>query len=230
VTEPATQSGPGQQGAAGRAGLAPELAEQPLSRASARARDRGAAHAPGGKPLLHYLGVALSGAFLVLVVALAVLTIALPALVGGRPLTVLTQSMEPGLPPGTLIVVHPVPVGQIRVGDVVTYQLESGEPAVVSHRVVAKTISTDGSTSFVTQGDNNDLPDGNPVQEVQIVGVLWYSIPLLGWLNNAVNGEWRGFIVPVVVGGLFAYAAWMFFSGIRDHRKRRRAAAPRGDG
>jgi signal peptidase len=190
----------------------------PATRAAARV----AARASAGKGLLHYLGVALSAAFLVLVLALAVLTIVAPALVGGRPLTVLTQSMEPGLPPGTLVVVHPVAVGEIRVGDVITYQIESGKPGVVSHRVIEKTISTDGSTTFVTQGDNNDLPDENPVQAVQIVGVLWYSIPLLGWVNNAVNGEWRGVIVPVVVGGLFAYAAWMFFSGIRDHRQRRR--------
>ncbi|SDZ09803.1 signal peptidase I [Herbiconiux ginsengi] len=178
--------------------------------------------APVEKSLAHYLGTAVSAAFLVLVLALAVLTIALPALVGGRPLTVLTQSMEPGLPPGTLIVVHPVPVGEIRVGDVLTYQIESGKPGVVSHRVIEKTISTAGSTTFVTRGDNNDLADEDPVQEVQIVGVLWYSIPMLGWVNNAVNGEWRGFVVPVVVGGLFGYAAWMFFSGIRDHRRRRR--------
>jgi signal peptidase len=225
VTELARPGTP-EHAAAASATTQGQGAPEPTTRAAARGHSRGPAHAPAEKGLPHYLGVAVSAAFLILVVALAVLTIALPALVGGRPLTVLTQSMEPGLPPGTLIVVHPVPVGEIRVGDVITYQIASGKPGVVSHRVVEKTISTDGSTTFVTQGDNNDVADEQSVQEVQIVGVLSYSIPLLGWVNNAVNGEWRGFIVPVVVGGLFAYAAWMFFSGIRDHRRRRRGVSP----
>ncbi|MFB2554465.1 signal peptidase I [Herbiconiux liangxiaofengii] len=171
--------------------------------------------------LAHYLGVAVSGALLVLVIALAVLTIVLPTLAGGRPLTVLTQSMEPGLPPGTLIVVRPVPVGEIAVGDVVTYQITSGEPGVVSHRVISKTTSTDGSTVLITQGDNNDVADESPVLPVQVVGVLWYSIPLLGWVNNAVNGEARGIVVPISAGALFAYALFSVIGGLRDRRRSR---------
>ncbi|MDO9398135.1 MAG: signal peptidase I [Herbiconiux sp.] len=180
------------------------------------------------KGLRHYLGLTLSAALLVLVLALAVITILLPALVGGRPLTVLTQSMEPGLPPGTLIVIRPEPVADIRLGDVLTYQLESGKPAVVSHRVIEKTFSTDGSTTFVTKGDNNDLADEAPVQEVQVVGTLWYSVPLLGWVNNAVNGDARAVIVPVAATLLFGYAGWMVFSALREARAKRTGRASAG--
>lgn len=184
----------------------------------------GASSAPaeGEKSLAHYVGVAVSAAVLLLVLALAVVTIVLPALVGGRPLTVLTQSMEPGLPPGTLVVVRPVPVQDIRLGDVLTYQIESGKPGVISHRVIAKSTSTNGSILFTTKGDNNDLADENPVQEVQVVGTLWYSVPLLGWVNNAVNGEARSVIVPVAVAALFGYAAWMVLSTVLAARRTRR--------
>ncbi|WP_291056967.1 signal peptidase I [Herbiconiux sp.] len=180
------------------------------------------ASADGEKSLAHYLGVAVSAAVLLLVLALAVVTVVLPALVGGRPLTVLTQSMEPGLPPGTLVVVRPVPVQDIRIGDVLTYQIESGEPGVISHRVIEKTMSSNGSILFVTKGDNNDLADENPVQEVQVVGTLWYSVPLLGWVNTAVNGEARSVIVPVAVAALFGYAGWMVLSTVLDSRRKRR--------
>jgi signal peptidase len=146
--------------------------------------------------LLSYLAASLSAALLILIAGVAVLVIGLPAAVGGLPLTVLTGSMEPGLPPGTLVVMRPTPVEDIRVGDVITYQIESGQPAVVSHRVIAKTSDTRYGVIFTTQGDNNDVADP-PVMEIQVRGTLWYSIPWLGWVNNAVNGEARSWLVPV---------------------------------
>jgi signal peptidase len=176
------------------------------------------------KSLLHYLGVAVSAAVLVLVVALAALVILLPLAVGGNALTVLTSSMAPKYPAGTLIVTRPTPIDDIRVGDVLTYQIESGKPAVISHRVITRSVSSDGSTTFITQGDNNADADPNPVQEVQVKGTLWYAIPQLGWVNNAISGESRGLLVPVVSGGLFAYAAYLFVSALISRRKRRSGA------
>jgi signal peptidase len=176
------------------------------------------------KSLWGYLSIGLSSALLVLVLGLAVAVIVLPLLVGGKALTVLTQSMEPGLPPGTLIVVRPTPVDDITIGQVLTYQIESGKPALISHRVISRINGLDGTTSFVTLGDNNDVADPNPVQEVQVVGTLWYSIPKLGYVNNWINGEARTFIVPAVAGGLFIYAGVMITSALRARRSVRRKA------
>lgn len=180
---------------------------------------------PAEKSLLHYVGVAASGALLVLVAALAALVIVVPAISGGSALTVLTSSMAPKYPAGTLIVTKPTPVDDIAVGDVLTYQIESGKPAVISHRVTTRSISTDGDTTFITKGDNNSVADTDPVREEQVRGTLWYAIPMLGWVNTAVAGESRGILVPLVAGSLFAYAAWLFFSAFRGARKRRRAVA-----
>lgn len=177
------------------------------------------------KSLLHYVGVAASAAVLALVAALAALVIVVPAVTGGSALTVLTSSMAPAYPPGTLIVIKPTAVDDIRVGDVLTYQIESGKPAVISHRVTTRSISTDGDTTFVTKGDNNAVVDSDAVQAAQVKGTLWYAIPYLGWVNNAVSGESRGILVPVVAGSLFAYAAWLFFSTFRARRKRRRSVS-----
>jgi signal peptidase len=171
------------------------------------------------KSLWGYLSLGLSSALLVLVVALAAAIIVIPLLVGGKALTVLTQSMEPGLPPGTLIVVRPTPVDEITIGQVLTYQIESGKPALISHRVISRINGLDGTTAFMTLGDNNDLADPNPVQEVQVVGTLWYSIPKLGYVNNWINGEARSFIVPIIAGGLFVYAGVMITSALVARRK-----------
>lgn len=180
-----------------------------------------------GQSLLHYLAVSLSAALLVLLLGVAVAVIGLPALTGGSAMTVLTQSMEPGLPPGTLVVVRPTPVDDIRVGDVITYQIRSGEAAVVSHRVMSKTYA-DGELTFVTKGDNNDTVDPEPVREVQVRGTLWYSLPLLGWVNTLLNGSNRTVAVAVAAGALFLYAAVSVIGAVRDRRTTTADAAAAG--
>jgi signal peptidase len=175
------------------------------------------------KGLRHYIGFALSGSLLVVVIALGLLVIVVPAISGGTALTVLTQSMEPKLPPGTLIIIRPTPISDIKIGDVLTYQIKSGQPEVVSHRVISKSVDTKGRTTFITQGDNNDLPDAGPVQKVQIRGTLWYSIPWLGYLNNLVGGQGRSLLVPLVAAALFIYAGYMLASSVVSSRKRKKA-------
>ncbi|MCU1481314.1 MAG: peptidase [Subtercola sp.] len=179
---------------------------------------------PPERSFLYYLGSALSVAVLILILAIAVVVIVIPKLSGGEALTVLTQSMEPGLPPGTLIVIRPADIDDIRIGQVVTYQIDSGKPAVVSHRVVSRTIASDGSTTFTTKGDNNDLADPNSVRQVQIRGVLWYDIPWIGYVNTWITGPSRALIVPALVVLLFGYAVFMALSELRDRRRKRKAA------
>jgi signal peptidase len=196
---------------------AAESSSRRTRRADARRRDE-------GQSLLHYLAVSVSASILVLLLGVAVAVVGLPAVIGGSAMTVLTTSMEPGLPPVTLVVIRPTPVDDIRVGDVITYQISSGEAAVVSHRVVSKTYA-DGELTFLTKGDNNDTLDPAPVRAVQIRGTLWYSLPLLGWVNNVLNGSNRTIVLAVVAGGLFLYAAVSLGGAVRDRRRKTAAEA-----
>jgi signal peptidase len=181
----------------------------------------------------YYLGLGLSWGVLGLVLALAAILIFVPAAAGATPYTVLTSSMEPHLPPGTLIVVRPTPVDDIHIGSVVTYQVESGKPEVITHRVVEIRSESNGSRTFILKGDNNDLADPKPVIPEQIRGTLWYSVPVVGYLANALNGQSRTWLVPVAGGALLVYAAVMVVSTIlarsrkRDGRVSGRRAAPR---
>lgn len=170
------------------------------------------------------VGLGLSTGFLLLMALLATLVIILPLAVGGSPLTVLTSSMEPNLPPGTLVIVKPTPIEDIRIGQVVTYQIASGRPELATHRVVSRTVSEAGEITLTTQGDANNAPDPDPIREIQLRGTVWYAIPYLGWVNTWLTGDTRAWIVPILAGALFAYAAWMLVSGIRDRRASRRDA------
>ncbi|WP_203136607.1 signal peptidase I [Microbacterium sp. JZ31] len=168
---------------------------------------------------------------LVLVLALGVLVIGVPAAVGGVPLTILTGSMRPSLPPGTLVIVKPTPVEEIAIGDVVTYQLESGKAVLVTHRVIGRVAdSTSGELRFLTQGDANDTADAEPVMPVQIRGTVWYAVPWIGWANQAISGKARAWLVPAAAGGLFAYAGWLITAGAVERARSRRVAEPPPEG
>lgn len=53
-----------------------------------------------------------------------------------RTVTVLTSSMRPSMPEGSVILQTPVDPGKVRVGDVITYRIPVEDHRVVTHRVV----------------------------------------------------------------------------------------------
>ncbi|MFT4188473.1 MAG: signal peptidase I [Aeromicrobium sp.] len=162
-----------------------------------------------------WLGQVLAWLVILGVVVVLAVAVLIPRIAGATPYTVLTGSMRPDYPPGTLVVVKPVEPEQIAVGDVITYQLESGRAPVVTHRVVEARTSLDGETTFVTRGDANGADDELPVMPVQIKGKLWYAAPYLGHVNQALSPGQRQTAVYVVAGGLIAYAAYMFIGALR---------------
>ncbi|HEY0905402.1 MAG TPA: signal peptidase I [Marmoricola sp.] len=151
------------------------------------------------------------------------ITVLVPRAAGATPYTILTGSMRPGLPPGTLVVVRPTPADEVRVGDVITFQLRSGEPTVVTHRVVVVGENGRGERVFRTQGDANEVADAEWVRPVQLKGVLWYDAPYLGRVTNLLDAIGRQLALVVVVGFLLLYAGLMFGSDLRDRQARRRS-------
>jgi signal peptidase len=177
----------------------------------------------GWRAALHAVALGLSTGLLLAVVGLALVVIVVPKATGSTPLTVLTQSMEPTLPPGTLLVVRPTRIDAVHVGDVLTYQMVSGRPEVVSHRVVSIATASDGTRTFVLKGDANAVVDPAPVIPAQVRGVVWYSVPAIGWVNQLVNGS-RSWVVPTLAAVLLVYGAVMILAGtVSGVRRRRRA-------
>lgn len=152
------------------------------------------------------------------VAVMLALCVVIPRFGGATPYTILTGSMQPDFPPGTLVVMKPVAAEDIGVGTVVTYQLKSGESTVVTHRVVAVGLSSDGTRVFTTQGDANNAPDAEKVIPAQIKGELWYGVPYLGRVSNLIDNAQRHVISVLIIGGLLAYAAYMFVTSGRERR------------
>ena len=114
---------------------------------------------------------------IVLVVLLAAAAVILvPMLLGYKEMAVLSGSMEPTIPVGSLVYVKPVEVSELKTGDVCTYYLSDGE-TFVTHRVMS--IDPDAQT-LVTQGDANEDPDGD-IQFSQVYGRADFHLPYLGF-------------------------------------------------
>ena len=104
------------------------------------------------------------------------LLLAGPVLLGLRPRIVVSGSMEPAVPVGSLAYIRPS-----RDAEAV-YQ--AGEAMTVLHRV----IRTDaGDRSFVTRGDANGTEDPGRVSFEQYRGNLVFVIPLAGYLAAALQ-------------------------------------------
>lgn len=155
-----------------------------------------------------------------LAVGLVTAAVALPRLAGGTAYTVLTGSMRPSLPPGTLVVTRPVAPETLAIGDVITYQVRSDQPAVVTHRVIALGYAASGEVTVRTRGDANGADDPEQVRAVQIRGRYWYAVPYLGYLNGWVSGSTRVVVLVAAVAGLLLYAMAMFASAARGRRDR----------
>lgn len=157
---------------------------------------------------------AISFSALVLAVLAALVLIAFPRVTGSYTYTVLTNSMAPGYPPGTFIVVKPTPFEELGIGDVITYQLESGKPAVVTHRITGVSATQEGEPTFVTKGDNNSVEDETPVREVQIRGKLFYAVPYVGFVANAAGHGDRNSVIQFAAISLVAYGVFTIGRGL----------------
>ena len=165
------------------------------------------------------------------VVALASLV---PTVMGWVPLTVLTGSMAPTIPAGSLVVVRPLSEEQatrLGVGSVVTYQSATGGRDLVTHRIVSLNVLDDGTTTYTIQGDANAAPDPAPVRPAQVLGLERYHVPVLGRLLTLVGPEVKQVGRLLAGVALLAYAAWQVVAALRERRRcgrKHRDHAPSG--
>lgn len=167
------------------------------------------------KQILSYL-------LLFAVLAVLVAAVVVPRVSGATPYTILTSSMRPNYPPGSMVVIQSADPADLGVGTVITYQLESGKPDVVTHRIIATEQDGTGELSYVTRGDNNGAADEKPVRLEQIRGKLWYSVPYMGYVSQWMTGEQRKYAVAVIVVALLGYASFMFVGVGVEYRKKRK--------
>ena len=155
--------------------------------------------------------------WLVYAVIIAVLLIALPMVGGYRPVVVLSGSMEPSYPVGSIIYYKATGFDDISVGDAITFRL--GEGALATHRVVKK---NNQDQSFVTKGDNNATQDANPVLYSEVVGrSSGFAVPYAGFVSAYLK---NGFILSTL-GAILLLSAFVTPEGKKKKTAKKRKVA-----
>ena len=124
------------------------------------------------------------GVVIILVTLAAALLLAAPGLLGWQQMTVLTGSMEPEIPVGSMVYVEAVEPETLAEGDVATFAQADGD--TVTHRVV-RNRTVEGE--LVTKGDANAEEDVEPVPYERVIGKVVLTVPVAGDVLGYVSSD-----------------------------------------
>ena len=121
------------------------------------------------------------GTVLIIVVFAVLLTLNVPRIMGDEIYTVVSGSMAPEIPVGSLIVVHPEDPLEILEDDIIAF---SKDDSVVTHRVTANN-TVEGR--FTTKGDANEQEDISTVSYYDFIGKVIWHVPYLGGMAQILT-------------------------------------------
>lgn len=150
-----------------------------------------------------------------------------PAINGYSPLIVLTESMEPDIKSGDLIICKAIDKEDIEVGLVISfYDPESKSNSVVTHKIEERVIQ-DGEVFYRTKGINNNIVDKALVPEDNVIGVYTGTrFAGLGTIVLFAQSTWGLVICVLIIVAIFAL---FFISHYVSSVKRRKEEASEQD-
>ena len=130
------------------------------------------------------------------VVIAALLPAVVPKLMGMEAYSVISGSMEPEIPIGSLVLVRKCSAEELQVNDVAAFI--SGN-TIVTHRVVE--IDAE-KRELITKGDANNSVDFRPVPFADVIGRVEKHIPVLGAAEQFLtNGAGKIYLIIILAAG-----------------------------
>ncbi len=124
------------------------------------------------------------GIVLLIVLIIACLPLTLPKAFGYQMYTVISGSMEPVLPVGSLVYVKYQEPESIEKKDIIAFYGSNDSSSIITHRVV---YNKKLSGEFVTKGDANKEKDMNPILYNQYMGKVILMIPVIGGVAQTLT-------------------------------------------
>lgn len=124
------------------------------------------------------------GTALLIIIILITIPFTVPRVFGFNIYTVITGSMEPEIPVGSLVYVKGTAPEDVEKEDVIAFYGGRDSSAVITHRVVA---NSDIMGEFITKGDANKTKDMNPVPYSDYIGKVVLSIPVIGGIAQTIT-------------------------------------------
>lgn len=119
---------------------------------------------------------------------------------GTKIYTVLSGSMSPSIPTGSLVLVKPS--SSYKLGDVITFKAESdrgnNSPKHITTHRIDKVDETKDGIRYETKGDANSNSDYNQVDQDLVIGRVIFAVPFLGYTTSFAKTQ-TGFILLIVI-------------------------------
>ena len=126
------------------------------------------------------------GTVILIFIILLCLPFTIPRIMGGQIYTVISGSMEPEIPVGSLVYVEGAQPENMKVGDVIAFYGGRDANAIVTHRVVENRVIMG---ELITNGDANQTNDMNPVDYENFIGIVKWSVPKVGAVAQIMTGR-----------------------------------------
>lgn len=120
------------------------------------------------------------------------------SLAGFTPMIVETDSMAPTFSAGDLILIRKTDPASLKEGDIITFHtIIENQYALNTHRIDS-IVEQNGMRSYITKGDNNDIPDTHVIADGDIVGTYVGKVSRLGKVMKFLSSS-VGFLVVIVL-------------------------------
>ena len=125
------------------------------------------------------------GTAILIFVILLCIPFTIPKIMGGQIYTVISGSMEPEIPVGSLVYVEGIEPEDIQTDDVIAFYGGRDANAIITHRVVENRVIMG---EIITKGDANQTNDMNPVRYENLIGRVEWSLPKAGVIAQTLSG------------------------------------------
>ena len=130
---------------------------------------------------------------IILIIPLIIFCLFIAGIFKYKPTAIVSNSMHPIFDRGDVVIIEKLDRKKsrnLKKYDIIEYKLKN---IIVSHRIIHIEKHNDGSISYITKGDNNNTADNEKVSSNQIIGIVKFRIPKVGypsvWLNDFFNKE-----------------------------------------
>ncbi len=182
------------------------------------------------RKVLKYTGLGLLLLILTLLVVNAMLSVFMPhyypTFGGYRLFSVVTDSMDPTIPAGHMIVgkkPESEKKDNIKAGTVITFEIENadGEIVLYTHRVVGLTTNPKtGETSYITKGDNAPANDSFHPDYSDVVGIYTgQHCGFFGYFFGFLQSTWGAILLMLIL--FIIVVAWVVLAYVKRQEKRK---------
>jgi signal peptidase I len=113
---------------------------------------------------------------------------------------IVSQSMYPTIKVNDAIITKKMAGEALKVGDIITFVSSDNRfnGFTITHRIIEKTELANGSYSFKTKGDYNNVADLATVNEENITGKVILKIPMVGYIQYFLSTSF-GWVIAVLI-------------------------------